>query len=176
VEEKNPSLIIMGITGAGKAAQVLIGSNTTSVMKKIHTPLLIIPKQAKYKKVEKILLACDYNSEMDEDVLEKIKRYVQLFKAKLYVIDVITHEAVPAYENTIAEFKLEHSLREIPHTTFFPHSENISDEINSFADYYKYDWLVMMPHKHKFPDSLFHKSNTKQMAFHTHIPLLTIHD
>jgi hypothetical protein len=33
-----------------------------------------------------------------------------------------------------------------------------------------------MPRKHSLLSSLFHESNTKKMAFHTHIPVLTLHD
>ena len=71
---------------------------------------------------------------------------------------------------------IENSLKDTEHTLYFPASKDTINEINDFADSHQCDWLVMVPHKHKLLSGLFHKSNTKQMAFHTHIPLLALHD
>jgi nucleotide-binding universal stress UspA family protein len=37
------------------------------------------------------------------------------------------------------------------------------------------DMLIMLPKKHSFFASLFHKSQSKEMAYHSHIPLLALH-
>jgi hypothetical protein len=34
--------------------------------------------------------------------------------------------------------------------------------------------LVMMPHKHEWLERLFRKSETKDMIFHTQVPLLVL--
>lgn len=174
--EKKADLIVMGITGAGKVAQTLMGSNATSLIKKTQVPVLVIPKNVKYKKIEKIVLAYDYSGEMEESVMKKLKGFIQLFKAKLMVVDVVKPVEVPTNENAVSSLSLENALRGIKHTLYFPEAENMEDEINSFSDSYKADWLVMIPHKHKLLSGLFHKSNTKQMAFHTSIPLLSLHE
>lgn len=176
-KEQKADLIIMGVTGnTGKIVETLIGSNTTSVIKKSLIPVLTVPKDARFKKVEKIAIASDYHREISKEILQKLKGYIQLFDAKLEVVDIVNPVEVPTLDGEAASDRLESPLADIPHTSFFPSSNNITEEINHFVDDHKSDWLVMVPHKHKFLSALFHRSNTKKMAFHTHIPLLTLHD
>lgn len=174
--ERNPDLIVMGVKGESGVSRVLIGSNTVSVIKRTKIPVLAVPLNCKFKKVEKIVLAYDYKGVTNNKVIEKLKLFINLFKAKVFVLDVVNPDAVPEYENALAGIRIESALSGIKHSLYFPEAEDVVEEINTFTDTYKADWLVMLPHKHKFISALFHQSNTKQMVFHTHIPLLSLHD
>lgn len=176
VKEKNISLIVMGVKGESKMSRVLMGSNTVAVMKKTQTPVLAIPAECRFKKPSKIVLAYDFNAPLSKEILKKMKNFISLFKSKLLVLDVVKPEEVPVYDNAVAGLKLENSLRDIEHSLYFPEGEDIVEEINSFVETYEADWLVMIPHKHKFFSGLFHQSNTRKMTFHTHIPLLSLHE
>ena len=46
-EERKASFIVMGMKGAGKLSELLIGSITTGVLKKTKKPLLVIPYKIK---------------------------------------------------------------------------------------------------------------------------------
>ena len=174
--EKKADLIVMGIKGETKINRALIGSNTVSVIKHTKTPVLVIPEGCTYKKPGKIVLAYDYRGVVAKPVLENLKRFVNIFKAKLLVLDVVQPEAVPVMENAVAGITLENSLHGVEHSLYFPEADDVTSEINSFVDTYKADWLVMMPHRYKLFENIFHKSNVRQMAFHTHVPLLSLHD
>lgn len=173
-KEKNVDLIVMGITGVSKAAQILIGSNATAVMKKVEIPVLIVPGDARYRAVEKIVLACNYSEPVTTKAIIKVKAFAKLFGAKLLVVDVEKPVPVPMYETEPAGEKLVKLLKDVEHVLFFSPAENIADGINAFVDGHNCDWLIMLPHKHTGLSGLFHKSNTKKVAFHTHIPLLAI--
>lgn len=175
-QEVHADLIVMGVTGAGRVAQALIGSNTTSVMKKTQIPVLVIPKEARYREIKKIVLACNYNEPVDIAAIKKVKAFVKLFNAKLLVVDLEKPVAVPIYENAVAGETLEKAFKNIEHVLFYSSSEDIAEGINAFVDDHNCDWLAMIPHKRSILSELFHKSNTKKMAFHTHIPLLSIHE
>ena len=175
-KEKKVDLIVMGVTGAGKVAETLLGSNTTALINKTQIPILVIPNNARYKKITKFVLAYDYEGEIDEKVMKKIKIFVQLFKAKILVLDVVNPIAVHTSETSTERIAIENELSGIKHTLYFPEADDIEHEINSFVATYKADWLIMMPHKNTFFANLFHKRNTKKMAFHTHIPLLSLRD
>ena len=175
-QETHADLIVMGIAGAGKVAQALIGSNTTSVMKKTQIPVLVIPKEARYREIKKIVLACNYNEPVDMAAINKIKAFVKLFNVKLLVVDLEKPVATPIYENAIAGETLEKAFNNIEHVLFYSSSEDIAEGINAFVGDHNCDWLAMVPHKRSVLGEFFHKSNTKKMAFHTHIPLLSIHE
>ena len=174
-KEKKADLIVMGVTGQGKLGETLIGSNATWLIQKTHTPVLVVPQGAKFKKPEKIVWAYDYRGEVPENQSKKVKEYTKLFNANLFVLDIVKTSQVPTYENAVAGVTIEAALNGVKHSTYFPEGEDIESEINTFVDTYKADWLMMIPHKHTLFERLFHKSNTKRMAFHTHVPLLIIH-
>jgi len=48
--------------------------------------------------------------------------------------------------------------------------------VEIFADDNRIDLLTIIPHYHSFFESLFSKSETRQMVFHTHIPMLLLPD
>jgi nucleotide-binding universal stress UspA family protein len=175
-KEKKADLIVMGVTGVGKVAEALIGSNTTALIKKTQIPVLVIPKDARYKKISKIVLAYDSKGKIEESVMEKIKNFILLFKSKVLVLDIVKPAEGTSSENAKAHKSAEKALDGIKHTLYFLEGYDFEYEMNSFVDTYKADWLIMIPHKNKFLTSLFHKSNTKKMAFHTHIPLLSLHE
>ncbi|HEY4799812.1 MAG TPA: universal stress protein [Bacteroidia bacterium] len=176
-KEIKSSLIVMGVNGASKIGEAIFGSNTTAVIKRTKIPVLVIPPKSKFKKIKKIALAYDYEREVDKHVMQKINEFVKMFNGELLVTDVIgAEELVTAHQKSKIGAKLESSLAEVKHSYYLPFGENVVNEINSFVDEQKADWLVMIPHHHKFFQEPFHASNTKRMAFHTHVPLLSIHD
>ncbi len=176
IEEKNVDLVVMGVTGTGKISEALIGSHTSSLMKETQTPILVIPEKAKFEEVKKIVFAYNYNEKVNTEAIRKVKKFAKLFDAKIYVLDVEKPTVIPMYENTAAAETLENALKDVDHTLFYSSSDEITDGLNLFADEHKCDWVAMIPHKHTFWSRLFTKSNTKQMAFHTHLPLLSIHE
>jgi nucleotide-binding universal stress UspA family protein len=55
-----------------------------------------------------------------------------------------------------------------------PEGESIIDSINNFIETENPDMIVMAKHNRSFFDRLFHRSLSKQMAYHTKIPLLVL--
>lgn len=174
--ENDVDLIVMGITGAGKVAQALIGSNALTVIGKTKIPVLTIPKEAHYKPVQKIVLAFDAKNELKKPVLDSLKSLITLFNAELIVVDVVDPHSQPTVQNAVATVKLESALSTIKHQIVFPQSTNVAEELQISAQAHNADWLVLIPHSYNFLQGLFHKSNTKEIAFHTHTPLLTLHN
>ena len=63
----------------------------------------------------------------------------------------------------------------IPHHFHFIENESVQDAINDFIDANEMDMLIMLPKKHSFFASLFKKSQTKEMLYQSHIPILALH-
>ncbi|HSY75379.1 MAG TPA: universal stress protein [Bacteroidia bacterium] len=175
IEERNSDLVIMGLSGESKAKGIF-GSNTTTVIKKAKCPVLTIPPGLKFKKPEKIALACDYSAIVPDEVVNKFKEYVSLFGAKVLVFDVLRRAELVTYQKAAAEVNLENSLVDVGHSLYYPSGDNLPEEANSFIERQNADMLVMIPHNYTFFQSLFHRSATKQMAFQSKVPLLTIHE
>lgn len=175
-EEKNAILIVMGMKGASKLSEELVGSTTTATLRKATVPVLVIPEKAKYKKPEKIVFACDYDPRTDVHTLDALKELMKTFNSKIYIVNVKREKEAVSVENAIAGSKLEGKLCDVQHIYYFPEKDDLVEGINEFVENKQADMVAIIPHRYSLMDRLFHKSISKKMAFHTHVPLLALPD
>ena len=176
IREKKIDLIVMGISGTNLLREMLIGSNTVKLIREASCPVLAVPPEAKFKKLQTIVFACDYKKNSNDAALDTIKEFVNLFNSKLHIINISKPAAIPTTEQVGTSVHLEHQLKEINPTVYFPEQDDVVEGINEFVEEYHADMLVMIPRRHSLLEIIFSKSNTKKMAFHTHIPLLAVHE
>jgi hypothetical protein len=153
---------------------VLIGSNTTHILKHTEVPLLIVPPDARWKPVETIGWACDYKEVLNTAPAEKIKKLVADFSSKLVIVhNDPDNEQFDAgkFRNNVAVSEI---LRDLNPAFVRVSENNFSNAINRFADDYHVDMLLVIPKRKNWIDSLFHPSHTRQLAFHSHVPLLCL--
>jgi len=174
-KENKVDLVVMGVTGAGKTPGML-GSNATSVMHHAASPVLVVPHGYKFKKPGTIALACDYKSILPDETVDSFKSFVALFNSKVLVFNVLKPKELATYQKAASEVNLENALGDLEHSLYFPASENLHEEINTFVHKHNAEMLVMFPHNYSFLKGLTHHSATKDMAFLTQVPLLSIHE
>jgi nucleotide-binding universal stress UspA family protein len=166
-------LIIMGITEASKFEEVLIGSTSISVVKNTKVPVIIIPPNAKCHKIERVMLACDYKKVEETIPLQPIKKLLEATNAKLIVLNINQRQRdTDKTQNELLQSMLKN---------FNPEFQNINTEdfiggINDFVESNNIDMIITIPKKHGLFEGLFKESHTKQLAFHSHVPLMCIHE
>jgi len=173
-KQEEIDIVVMGITGGSKMEEVLIGSNTISVAKHITVPVFIVPKNASYKKIQQAVLACDFRKVVDTMPVNAIKNLLDLTKAKLHILNVSEKETKPdeAFESLL----LDTLFQGYDPAYHFIHDTHFTEAINHFADNNHIDLIITIPKKHGLFEGLFKKSHTKSLAFHSHLPLMVIHD
>ena len=172
VKEKNADLVITGMKGAGKNIKKVFGSVATSLTSGIQVPVLIVPEEASFNTPDVIVFASDGGGNPLREDLDKFKDIKDSFHSKLYVVHVIKKDETQHLrfsENSEEEKYLDISFE-------FPVDADISHGLDEFIKKHDVQMLVMMPHKHDWAERLFHISETKDMIFHTHIPLLILPD
>ncbi|GBL34951.1 hypothetical protein EMGBS15_05460 [Filimonas sp.] len=107
--------------------------------------------------------------------LLSIKAFAKLFKAEVHILN-IDFQNRHFSANTPGQLEVLNLMFENIDTKFhFIENENVQDAINDFIDTDKMDMLIMLPKKHSFFESLFKKSQTKEMLYQSHIPILALH-
>ena len=172
--EVHADLIVMGITGGGKFEQAFFGSNALAAVHNTKLPLLIIPPDATWKAVDKIAWACDFHNVKQTTPLHIIEHILGLTKASLHVV----HND-PSYKNFDPEIIQEnlhiHEFFEGKAYEFaLLQDKNLSNAINQYVADKGINWLIVVPQKHGWLSSIFTKSHTSELAFHTHIPMLCL--
>lgn len=176
-EDNNSDIIIMGMQGAGYLSEKIMGSTTTSLMQKAKRPVLAIDTHVRFKPLQNILLACDYESIEDKSILKPLKDFASLFKAKLHILNVVPAlEKEATVTKAVEGLKLKHYFEETPHEFHFIENDDVIEGINRYVKRNHIDLITMIPRERSFIKNLFKEPHTKQMAFHTHLPLLTLHE
>lgn len=172
-QKHETDLIVMGTTGASGLEEILVGSNAASVVVRTNVPVMVVPPLSKYKNIERMVYATDYN-EPEFPALIRLIFYAELFDSHLDVVHVKSDadKYFNAENNFFKKNKEKISYSKINYLQL--EKANIVDALNKYVEDHQVDLLVMAKHNRNFFDRLFHRSLSKNMAFHTKIPLLVL--
>ena len=173
VESEEINFIVMGTKGATGAKEILFGSNTIHSLKNATCPLLAIPENFEFKKVENVLFPTDYHLMYDTSQINTILEIVHIDKAELNVLHVSS-----GYELTESQkfhkAILESLLNKVNSKYHDVPDSDLEEAINEFQVAHKTDMLVMINNKHSFFENVLFRSTIKQIGFHLTIPFLVI--
>ncbi|PWU01885.1 MAG: hypothetical protein C5B52_06360 [Bacteroidetes bacterium] len=172
----NPFAIVMGTKGQSAVERLFLGSATLSAIRHLHAPIIVVPPGAEFKQIKKIGLACDFKQVVDTTPVSEIKELVQLFNAELEVLNVDYKKKNSDSEKSEQSLLLDTLLEGTNPKYYFINNAVVEDGINEFAESNAIDLLMVIPKKHRLLDGLFQKSHTSQLAFHSHIPIISIHE
>ena len=170
-------MVIMGITGATRLEQIFMGSNTLEMAKESTCPVLIIPPDAKYRKIKNVVLASDFK-EVDTTIpVAPLKATLDLFKPVLHIVNVDSEHYVELTDEFKTErAKLETMLKSYSPEFYFIRQYDFFDAISQFVEDKNADLIVIVPKDRSFVSGLFKTSHTKKLAYHSHIPIIAIHE
>jgi len=172
-----PYAVVMGTQGAGAVERFIFGSSTIGAMKHLDWPLMVIPPDAQFKQIRKIGLACDMKKVEKTTPVDEIKSIVKDFGASLVVIHVNTGDDYK-YGPAIVDqsFLLQEMLEELHPSYRFLDGDDIEENLGEVVKQGNVDLLIVIPKKHNVINRIFHKSQTKQIAMHTHVPIMALHE
>lgn len=170
-------LVIMGITGATRLEQIFMGSNTLDMARESVCPVLIIPPDAKYRKIQNVVLASDFK-EVDMTIpLAPLKATLDLFKPALHIVNVDHEHYVELTDEYKAErAKLEKMLADYKPEFYFIRQYDFFDAISQFTTDKNIDLIVIIPRNTSYLSNLFKTSHTKKLAYHSHVPIVAIRE
>lgn len=170
----HPYAVVMGSQGTTAAERLLFGGHATHAMKHLEWPLITIPPAAKFDAIKKIGLACDFNKVIDTMPANEIKMLVKDFKAELHVLNTGpqgTFDPDIVFESGL----LQEMLISLKPTYHFISSDNIDKGIVEFADKNQIDLLIVLPKRHGLLGEIVHRSHTRQLVLHSHVPVMALH-
>jgi nucleotide-binding universal stress UspA family protein len=176
IRERKVDYVVMGTRGAKGISELLIGSNAASAALNLKCPLLIIPDGAEFKGMKKIVYAADYEHLDNVQVLEPMIKLAKDNEVHITVLNILVKGKITDTSQAFEGLKLERYLGEIEMNYNFVEDDDKAHAIEDFLSSHHPDMLVILRRKMGFFENLFHKSLTQQMAFHTHIPLLVLHE
>jgi nucleotide-binding universal stress UspA family protein len=173
----NVDLIVMGITGSTKLEQILMGSNTLKIVERRTCPVMIVPPLAQFKGIQDVMITSDFKDVEKTIPVEPLKRLLDLFKANLHVVNVdAEHYVELTDEYKEQRGKLESILADYHPQFYFIRLFDFVDAVNQFVEDKEIDVIVTIPREHSFLSKMFRTSYTKKLAYHSHVPIIAIHE
>jgi nucleotide-binding universal stress UspA family protein len=170
-------LIIMGITGTNRLGQILMGSNTLEVVRRKIAPVIIVPPEAQFKGASNIMLISDFKDVENTMPLVPITKVLALFHPNLHVVNIDdTHYIELTSEYKVQKDKLNQKLKAFHPEFSFLRMFDFVDSINQFVEDHDIDLILMVPRDHSFFSTIFKQSHTAKLAYHSHVPIISVHD
>lgn len=173
-------LVIMGTLGRSGLKEQILGSKTASIIGRSTKPVLAIPIEYEWRVPEKILLTIKDYSEA-KPLLMPLMELADFFAARLQLA-IFTDED----KSTAIGYKIDDEyIRKVEEKmcNSYPalHAESVHllgsdfmETLNHYINQKNVDMVCMITHRRNLIDSLFNRSLTKKMAYHSKIPLLAI--
>jgi nucleotide-binding universal stress UspA family protein len=170
-------LVIMGITGASRIEQILMGSNALDMARESIVPVMIIPPDAQYRAIKNVVLASDFKDVEISIPVAPLVATLNLFKPNLHIVNVDSEHYVELTEEFKAEKKkLDTMLQEFSPEFYFIRQYDFFDAISQFVADKNADMIITIPRTQGFLSGLFKTSHTKKLAYHSHVPIVAIRE
>ena len=168
-------MVIMGITGSSRIKQVFMGTSTLNIIRKIDCPVMIIPAEAEFKGLQKVVFTSDFTDVARTTPFVTLKEIINTFKPSLEILNVDSEhfvELTPEYK--IEKEAMEEKLGEYHPEFSFLRAYDFLEGISSFVESREMDAIITVPRKHSFLSQLFKTSHTKKLAYHSRVPIITL--
>jgi len=167
--------IVMGVTGVGKVEETLIGSFAIDVARRSEVPVIIVPPDATFTKIEEVMLACDFSKVVETTPVESIKKLLDASEAKLFVVNIDHNNKRFNADTPFESLMLDTLLYDYKPEYRFIDDPDFVEGINKAALDKQVDLIITIPKKMGWFEGLFKKSRTKMLAYHSHVPLMVVH-
>lgn len=167
--------IIMGTKGATGAEKILFGSNAVFMMRKVDTPLIVVPGDYTYAKPDNVLFPSDFMVVPEPEKLAPLTTLVNHFDAHLDVVHVEDQRDLsPKQEHN--KYLLHERLAQCNYDFKDLKNGVMPTAIKELVDQGSYDLLVMMNRKHSFLERLLLRQNVDTLGFEVKIPFLVLRE
>ena len=169
--------IVMGTRGAGAIKKIILGSNTASVIEDSPIPVIVIPEKVSLKSLKKIVFASEFR-DSDLNAVKQLSMIAASFDAEIIILHIVENMNEEKAEFPIINF----FSAQVQKVTTYPKisyrifkSESIEKGIELFINSVEADMIALSARDRNPIEKLFSKSLTKELSFHSKIPLLAFH-
>jgi len=173
--QENIDLVVMGTTGETGFINKVFGSNFSSLIGSIKTPIIGVPAHATINFPKNIIVANDLMMSGEEELFLPLKEIAAKTNSSINFLFVVDDE-----------HKINHKIQRLKAANFdsrfdlkyhpfhFRNNENIEDGILDYINSNEVDLLTVISHQRTFWERLFHKSVAQSISAHVKLPILIL--
>lgn len=176
VLEQNTGLIVIGSKGASGLEEVLVGSNTERVIRRVKAPVLTIKDENKNFNPKNIVFASTFIN-VSEKAVQALKSFQESFDSTLHFVKIITPNTFETSSDThksIRQFAEKFGFEHYTPNAFNYYSEE--EGIRSFAESIDADLIAMTTQGRTGIAHLLFGSIASELVNRSVIPVLTFNE
>lgn len=175
VNDKKIDLIVIGTKGASGLKEILIGSNTGEIIKKIQCPTLVIPEKAKFTKIKEIAFPTDFSLFYDIKTLLPLSKIVYDKQAGLRILHISKNELHLDNDQKNNRDLLEDFFAESDLSFHYLTNAKVEQAVQCFVESRHIDLITMVAKNlNYFQQILFH-TKVEKISYHINVPFLVLH-
>lgn len=171
-----PYAIVMGSRASTSMERLILGSNSLNAVRHLSYPVILVPPGGEFNGIKKIGFACDFREVVETTPVSVIKKMVNDFGAHLHVLNVDFNNRKFKADTPEQTILLHTMLEDLKPDYHFINDPVIEHGIDEFAENHNLDLIIVIPKKQKLLQEIFRPSSTRQLVFHSHIPIMCIHE
>ncbi len=167
--EEKPFAIVMAAGKKYSLEKILTGSRILNISHRCHTPLLLIPEDASFKRLNTIAIATDLADVVNSIPLQELTHWIKNFTCQLEIVNVAPANGMKG-ENAAEAIAMETHFKELIPQFRYLTNDDAAAGLYAYAKKSKPNLLIIIPKKHGW----FHKSLSKQLMLYPTVPLLVM--
>jgi len=178
-KENEALMVIMGTEGAHDYINYF-DTNTSEIMEKRKIPVLAIPAgyHGKLEPKTEFVFATDFKDINNWEIMNVFRLLAIKLEARInvyYVHDSDVDKDINENQNFLFN-DLEGYFEGLAVELHQSSKTDVVEEVDKFAISHKASLIMMIAHERGWLSGLFHKSVTREMSLHTHVPFLSLPD
>jgi len=171
IKEEHIDFVVMGTSGATGFKEVFIGTNTGDVVTAASIPVLSVPLEAKFERIETIAFTTRFRNK-DKEALQEVLKIAKRMRATVKCLYVKNNDS-DVSEITVNSWRKEFKTE--PIQFFVIPDEDVATTISDFIDNEGIDVLAMTTYKRNFFVEWFTTHFVEKMTYQSTIPVLALH-
>lgn len=167
-------LVVVGATGLGRTE--FFGSVATGTIRAANTNVLVVPVSSPIRPLERVVLATDYGSVNNAESFLFLKDLARRKAAQLTLLTIEDPRHPGTQVSDVSRQYVLRAFEDLQINTCSIHNEDVGQGISTYLDNHAVDLFVMLPHHKSVFDVLQNNSQTRPLAYHPRVPLLTLYD
>lgn len=164
-------IILMSNTGKGGNVKQFLGSVSTVIVDKVNCPVLLVPKNAKYEKIQKLAYA--YDDVPSKACIDKLIAFAEDCGAVVDFVHV-SQETDEDQLKSIREILAECQTQVALTATSTYNQGNVANTLANYVKEHDVQALVLSKRHHSFIDKLFHKSVFAELKDQLEVPIVVV--
>ncbi len=176
VRHRSAELVIMAATRKSSLSQTFFESNFIKFSETKACSVLMIPEDVHFRQINNVMFASDFKDVINTTPSVPIKSFLSIHKPQLHVVNVDKDHYISLSEKYEQEKQsLKQMLEEYNPEFYFMRLYDTLEAIDLFTKDREIDLIILVHRDHTIIKKLFSSSTTRQLTYHSQLPILVVH-